>query len=163
MQAKHGIYMEIMLRFLNLLIAALITGSVFSIWVSFNPLSLSSFSYIEQHQGLVKAFNILLPLLGAVVILSSLSLAYINKDHRAVMSLFLIAAGLFIVTGLITRFGNQPINALVMTWKAASPPANWAEWRDKWWLYHQARFLTCVAGLCVLIWVNVQARLQLPF
>ncbi|MDB5241689.1 MAG: hypothetical protein JWP57_2314 [Spirosoma sp.] len=148
--------MEIFIRFLNLLIAALVTGSVFGIWVSFNPLSLSSSSYVEQHQSLVKAFNLLLPLLGGIVILSSLGLAYINKGNKSVMALFLITAGFFILTGLITRFGNQPINALVMTWKSTNPPSDWTEWRDKWWLYHKLRFLTSIVGLCLLIWVNLQ-------
>ncbi len=108
--------MEVILRFVNLLLAALVAGSVFGIWVSFNPMSLSSASYVEQHQSLVKGFNTLLPSLGGVIIVASFWIAYLNKANQSVMILFLMAAVFFLLTGLLTRFGNQPINSLVMTW-----------------------------------------------
>lgn len=149
--------MEIILRFFNLLLAALVAGSVFGIWVSFNPMSLSSTTYVEQHQSLVKGFNVLLPALGSVIILSSFWLAYLNKNNQSVMVLFLIAGVFFLFTGLLTRFGNQPINSIMMTWKPTAPPSDWTEWRDKWWLYHKIRFFTSVVGLCLLIWVNLQS------
>jgi hypothetical protein len=152
--------MEIILRFLSLLLAALVAGSVFGIWVSFNPMSLSSASYVEQHQSLVKGFNVLLPALGGVIIVSSFWIAYLNKANQSVMILFLMAAVFFLLTGLITRFRNQPINSLVMTWKPTAPPSDWAQWRDKWWLYHKLRLVSSVVGLCLLIWANLQTVLS---
>jgi hypothetical protein len=152
--------MEILLRFLNLLLAALVTGSVFGIWVSFNPMSLSSASYVEQHQSLVKGFNVLLPVLGGIIIGSSLWLAYLNKTTHSVLILFGLGAAFFLVSGLITRFGNQPINSLVMTWQSTAPPSTWNQWRDQWWLYHKLRFVSSVIGLCLLIWANLQAVLS---
>ena len=138
------------------------TGSVFGILVSFNLLSLSSASYVEQHQSLVKGFNVLLPILGGVIIVSSLWLAHLNKTTHSVLVLFGLAAVFFLVTGLITRFGNQPINSLVMSWQPTAPPSNWAQWRDQWWLYHKLRFVSSVIGLCLLIWVNLQVVLKKP-
>ena len=149
--------MEMILRFLNLLLAALVAGSVFGIWVSFNPMSLSSASYVEQHQSLVKGFNVLLPVLGGIIIASSFWLAYLNKTNQSVMILFLLAGFFFLLTGLLTRFGNQPINSIVMSWKPLAPPLDWTQWRDKWWLYHKLRFFTSVVGLCLLIWANLQS------
>jgi hypothetical protein len=51
------------------------------------------------------------------------------------------AAVCFIVAGLITRFGNRPINAVVITWSPQAPGARWMEMRDTWWHWHIARTL----------------------
>jgi hypothetical protein len=45
----------------------------------------------------------------------------------------MLDAAFFVVAGLVTRFGNQPINAVVMTWQASAPPSGWEEARDQWW------------------------------
>ncbi|GAB3919772.1 DUF1772 domain-containing protein [Larkinella terrae] len=147
--------MEVIIRFLNLLIAALVVGSVFGILVSFNPTSLPAASYVEQHQQLVKGLNVLLPMLGAVTILTSLWIVFLNKGNPSIRRLYLIAAIFFVLSGLLTRFGNQPINDLVMTWNPTAPPSDWTEWRDKWWLYHKIRFFTSLIGLSLLIWANL--------
>ena len=56
-------------------------------------------------------------------------------------------AGFLVLAGLVTRFGIQPINSLVMTWSAQAPAANWMEQRDTWWNWH---ILRTVAGICAL-------------
>jgi hypothetical protein len=35
----------------------------------------------------------------------------------------MLGAAFFVVAGLVTRLGNQPINAAMMTWHASAPPA----------------------------------------
>ncbi len=53
----------------------------------------------------------------------------------------LVAAVVFclLAAALVTRFGNQPVNAIVMTWNPQSPPAEWAQLRDAWWQWHMVR------------------------
>jgi hypothetical protein len=53
--------------------------------------------------------------------------------------------------GLITRFGNQPINAIVMTWSAQATAGNWAELRDTWWHWHSLRTAVAMAGLALAL------------
>jgi uncharacterized membrane protein len=57
----------------------------------------------------------------------------------------------FLASGLITRFLNQPINAIVMAWSASSPPSNWTALRDKWWRWHLIRLATGIIGLSLLV------------
>jgi uncharacterized membrane protein len=64
----------------------------------------------------------------------------------------LIAAAVcLIIAGIVTRFFNQPINAIVMHWTAAAPPMDWADVRDTWWKYHIIRLTAGIAGLSFLI------------
>jgi len=57
------------IRFLNILIAALLAGASFGIWMGFNPLHLSPTTYIEQQQNMIRALNTLMIVLvfGATV------------------------------------------------------------------------------------------------
>jgi hypothetical protein len=52
---------------------------------------------------------------------------------------------------LITRFGNQPINAEIMTWTADTIPVDWEALRDRWWERHVMRFAATVGGLLLLV------------
>ena len=45
------------IRFLNIIIAALLAGTSFGIWMGFNPLNLSPLTYIEQQQNMIRALN----------------------------------------------------------------------------------------------------------
>jgi hypothetical protein len=58
-----------------------------------------------------------------------------------------IAAVLLIAAGLITRLGNQPINAIIMTWVPEAPAANWEQLRDDWWRLHIVRTSSAIAAL----------------
>jgi hypothetical protein len=43
------------IRFLNIIIAALLAGTSFGIWIGYNPLNLSPSTYIEQQQNMILA------------------------------------------------------------------------------------------------------------
>ena len=59
----------LIIRFLNLLMAGLIAGTLFGIWIGFNPQSLSAPTYVEHQQSVIKALNTLMPLLGLITII----------------------------------------------------------------------------------------------
>lgn len=48
------------IRFLNIIIAALLAGVSFGIWIGFNPIKLSTSTYIEQQQNMIGALNVLM-------------------------------------------------------------------------------------------------------
>lgn len=145
-------------RFLNILLVALVAGSVFGIWLGYNPAGLSATAYLEQQQNAIRALNVLMPLLGAAGILLTLASAYLQRQSMGVASILILAAGLLIVGGLVTRFGNQPINAVVIKWGADSMPADWTALRDKWWSFHLMRTMSTVGGLMLIIWAEVRTK-----
>ena len=135
------------LRFVSLLLTSLLVGTMFGVWLGFNPTALTATAYVEMQQNAIRALNVSLPVLGATCILLTAILAVLTKD-RASRVLLVAAVICLIAAGLITRFGNQPINAIVMTWSAQAPASNWTELRDAWWRLH---ILRTVAGVSALV------------
>jgi len=142
--------------FFNLILAALLAGTMFGIWIGYNPIDLSASAYVEHQQNMVRQLNVLMPLLGLLTILITLISAFIQKQSRIFFISLLIAATLLVVSGLITRFGNQPINDKVMTWAINSPPGNWIELRDKWWSLHIIRTIIALFALSIIIITGIR-------
>lgn len=142
----------IAIRFANILLASLVAGVMFGIWLGYNPSSLTASAYIEQQQSAIRALNVSMPVLGAICIALTLIHASLARHSRASFNLLLIGAALLIAAGLVTRFGNQPINAQVITWSATSPPVGWEETRNQWWQWHSIRTFAGLAALvCIII------------
>lgn len=137
--------------FFNLLLASLLVGTMFGIWIGYNPIDLSASAYIEQQQNTIRQLNVLMPLLGLVTIVVTLASAFLQKQNRMVFTGLLISAALLIVSGLITKFGNQPLNATVLTWTMSSPPGDWMNVRDKWWSLHIIRTIIVLFALAIII------------
>ena len=143
---------QALVRFFNILLAGLLAGSVFVIWAGYNPSMYSYETYFEQQQGAIRGLNTLLPLMGfATLFLTALS-AYQQRNNRPVLITLVIAIVFMIGSALTTRFGNQPINAIVMTWETTSPPQNWTDLRDQWWSYHIIRTITTLCGFALVVW-----------
>lgn len=119
-------------------------------------MSLSGTAYLEQQQNAIRSLNTLMPILGAIAILLTLLSAFMQRKSKAVFITLLVAAACLIASGLITKFGNQPINAIVMTWKPDSMPADWTTLRDNWWTFHIQRTLSSMAGLALVIWASIR-------
>ena len=136
--------------------AGLIAGIIFGIWIGYNPQGLSAPTYVEHQQSVIKALNIVMPLLGLITIVLTVISAMLQRKNGSVFISLLVAAVLLIITGLITRFGNQPINAIVMTWTKVDVPGNWTELRDKWWTLHIIRALTTIVAFCLIIWSSMR-------
>ena len=137
--------------FISLLFASLVVGSMFGLWLGLNPTELPAAVYVAQHQQLVRGLNVALPVIGAVAIVFTLAAAFLARHQPPRLALLLLTAACLITAGLVTRFLNQPINVIVMTWSADSLPANWAQLRDDWWRWHVVRAVAGLVGLCLLI------------
>jgi uncharacterized membrane protein len=142
-------------RLANIVFAALIAGGMFVIWVGYDPAALSPSTYVEQQQNAIRALNVLMPVLGALTVLLTLICAFLQRKDRKAFVLLIVAAAFLVVSGLVTRFGNQPINAIVMSWDIARPAANWTELRDQWWGFHRLRSICGLIALVLITWTNI--------
>jgi uncharacterized membrane protein len=134
----------------NLLLAGLVSGTLFGIVFGYNPASLSAQAYIEQQQNAIRSLNTLMPVLGFVTIILTLTAAILQRKDRTVFILLLVSSFLFITSGLVTRFGNQPINSIVMTWDPLQAPVEWPNLRDRWWSFHVIRTVTSIVAFCLI-------------
>ncbi len=142
--------------FVLLLLASLLVGTMFGIWLGFDPAVLSAQAYVEQQQNAIRSLNTPLPVLGAVCIALTMALAVLLKGRTR--GLLIAAAACFVAAGLITRFGNQPINSVVMTWTAQTPAANWMELRDTWWHWHTVRTIFGVVAISLVLVATLGRR-----
>lgn len=138
-------------RFILLLLLSLVVGSTFGVWAGYNPASLSVAAYVEQQQNAIRSLNTLLPTMGAACILLAGWLAFRAKGDARTRYLLLAAIICLVTAALVTRFGNQPINAQVMTWSPQSVPAHWTQLRDAWWQWHVVRTLAGVLALALTL------------
>ena len=133
-------------RFVFLLLLGLLVGTMFGIWAGFNPLGLSATAYVEQQQNAIRSLNTLLPLMGAACIVLAVWLAVVAKNERRTRLLLVAAVVCLLVAAVVTRSCNQPINAVVITWNAQSPPPQWAQLRAEWWQWHIVRTVAAIAS-----------------
>jgi uncharacterized membrane protein len=131
---------------------------MFGIWVGFNPASLSPPTFVEQQQNAIRSLNVLLPAMGAICIVLTVALAIHSKADPRSRYLLVAAALLMVAAGLVTRFANQPINDVVMTWSTWAPAANWAQLRDQWWQWHILRSVAGIAALALTLLAFLGAR-----
>jgi hypothetical protein len=143
------------IRVLNVLVVGLVAGSIFGILLGYNPNDLSAVTYIEQQQSVITALNTLMPILGLIAIVLTLTSAYLYKNDKNIFIFMLIAAAFLVISGLTTKFGNQPINSIVMTWDMNAPPSNWMTLRDEWWSFHILRTITALISFGLVTWASV--------
>lgn len=141
----------LLVDFTNLLLAALLGGALFGAWLFLNPKGLDAPSYVIVQQQAIRTLNTAMPALGAVTILATISSAVLGREDRERLWILIAAVMCFAASGLITRFRNQPINAIVITWRAELLPANWTALRDAWWRWHLVRVATGLVGLSLVI------------
>jgi hypothetical protein len=139
------------LQGLGLLVLSLIVGSMFGTWRGYDPSGFTASAFLEIHQGSVRGLNTLLPAMGFAAILLTAAIAVLMRDRPALLGIYAAAAVLMIIAGLVTRFGNQPINELVMGWTPDTMPADWASLRDSWWSSHLIRLGAAFAAEVLLI------------
>lgn len=145
-----------LVRLADLIMAGLIAGTLFGIWIGYNPESLSAEAYVEQQQSAINALNTLMPVLGFITIVLTITSAFMQKSDKTAFATLIVASLCLIVSGLITRFGNQPINSMVMTWTRTEIPASWMDLRDKWWVYHEIRATSALAAFGLIAWTSLE-------
>jgi uncharacterized membrane protein len=143
------------LRFIDLLVLALLAGTTFGIWLGYDPADLSATSYVEQQQAAIRGLNTILPAMGAVCIMLTAVLAVLARRRPLERGLLVAAVLCLLFAAVVTRLGNQPINALVMTWSANAVPARWTALRDTWWRWHLVRTVAVVAGFALTLFASL--------
>lgn len=143
-------------RFLNIVIAGLLAGTSFGIWIGFNPKSYTASTYVEQQQHLVTSLNTLMVAMVIIATIVTLVSAFLQKGNRLNFIALLIAAAMFASCILISRFGNLPIQNEIMEWQADSPASNWTVLRDDWWSFHIKRTVVELIALVLVAWTSVR-------
>lgn len=135
----------------GLALVGLLAGSLFGIWFGYDFTRYSPAAYLEVHQHAVGGLNDLLPFMGLAAIAVTATLAWRSRRRPSVMWSYVAAAICIAVGGIVTRFGNQPINAEVMGWTADALPSGWDGLRHTWWFWHGVRLAATALAFAALI------------
>lgn len=148
-----------LLQFVALLLVGLIAGGVFSIWFGYDVSAYTQATFVEVHQRAVRGLNDVLPLMGLGAITCVIVLAVLARRDRSVLAIYVLVVLALIAAGVITRFGNQPINATVMTWTPDTVPPEWQSLARTWWMWHGWRVAASIlAFLCLIVAVLADRR-----
>lgn len=146
------------IRFANIILAALLAGTSFGIWIGFNPLGLSASTYLEQQQNTINSLSVLMTSLVIIATVITIISAFVQKNDKRVFITLLFAAVFFIACILISAIGNRPIDNEVMTWTKETMPKDWTNFRDKWWSLHIMRTIAELIALILIAWTNVRSK-----
>ena len=144
------------LRFLNIILAALLAGTSFGIWIGFNPVNFSPSTYLEVQQNTIRMLNTLMVSLVIIATIITIASALLQRKDKHTFVALLVAAAFFIACILISRFGNKPIQDNMLIWNINSLPARWSLLRDKWWSFHVMRTIAELIALCIITWTSIK-------
>ena len=144
--------MRRIIHFLAVCAAGIITGGQYVVSFDYNPAGNTASFYTQKMQYAIH--HIGTPLFGmliATTVLCFLSAGLYFRNSRRT-SFLIGGAGIFFLIGaLITRFGNIPLLDLMDTWNVASPPANWLDVAERWYVFHSVRFVVDLIGLFLAV------------
>ena len=149
-------------RFFQLLTTGLFAGMLFGDRVGITPIrpKLPAASFILFQQELHLTFGKLMPLLIIVSLLSgAVSLVLLRRNYKSDEFTFTAVATLcMVVTLVLTRLVNVPINEMLMTWHITAPPKNLMELWAPWEKVHTIRTIVSMIGFASLVYAATTTR-----
>jgi hypothetical protein len=141
--------------FITLILYALVVSqSFFYILAMSNVLkNMQPATYIESRKLLDKNLRGSLPVVYYSALIASIALVtFCVINPSGVLFICSILALAALVTDVVlTIKGNRPINETINTWSASDYPADWKEYRSKWFSVYKLRQVANIIGFISLI------------
>jgi hypothetical protein len=137
-----------------LLYAFVISQSFFYILAMSNVLkNMQPATYIESRKLLDKNLRGSLPVVYYSTLIASVALtAFCVINPSGILFICsIIALTALIADLLLTVKGNRPINETINAWTASDYPANWKEYRSKWFMVYNIRQVANIIGFVSLL------------
>ena len=115
---------------------------------------LSASAWVTEHQVMDALFRRALPPMWNLTMLLLALAAFLSKGRAR--WLFAAAAGIFVISLLVTILVEVPMNRSIEIWNAQIPPADWAEVRDRWLRFHLARTTGGLVAFVLAIFALLQ-------
>jgi uncharacterized membrane protein len=139
------------LRSLALLAAGLLAGAMgygaLNVVQAFRAVPLDV--RLTFHTALMRMNGPVIQTVMALAFLGSVALAVTNRGGQRWTAA--AAAALVLVSFLVTRFGNVPINADIKVWAATAAPPDHASILRRWEIFNMVRTVAAVAAFGLLL------------
>src|SRR6516162_4122597 len=133
---------ELVIRLLAMLLAALATGGLMVNWVGLARAMAqvsSASAYTEFHQATNRTFDPYMPIVVFGALFGGIALAVVSGVNSAAGQLAILGAVCYAVVIAITLPTNWRTNRLIAGWSIKSPPDNWKAIRAAWIGWHVLR------------------------
>lgn len=142
-------------RFVNLLLAALLAGNEFGTWAAVHRAlwSMPTPEHIRAEQALTRRFASIMPFWMVSVLVSCLpALALARRGGASAFRFTLAGTFCFVAMLVSTVRGNVPINNRTLELSPEeTPPEEWRDLRARWDRLHAVRVVLNVTGLGLLL------------
>ena len=141
-------------RFVNLVLAGVLTGNEFGGWAGTHPAlrALPIAAHVRAEQAVTRRFGAIMPFLMTATIASCLPVLALTRDKRSAHYRYTLAGTLCYLAMLgVTFAGNMPINRRTLGLSPEAPPADWLALRARWDRWHALRNALNLAGLGLLV------------
>src|SRR6516165_7397546 len=147
---------ELVIRLVAMLLAALATGGLMVNWVGLARAMAqvsSAAAYTEFHQATNRTFDPYMPIVVFGAIFGGVALAAVSPGvHSKSGQLAITGAVGYAAVIAISLSTNVPTNRVIASWSIQSPPENWKAIRAGWIRWHILRTLVSVPALvCYLL------------
>lgn len=143
--------MLLFVRFILLVTSGVLAGATVCVWLLEHSFAGSAAFFTELKQLEIRAFTVPLPAIGLTAVVFGLVHAALGRRNRSALAFTLAGVLCLGIGAVITARGHFPMNDRVATWSAASPPAEWAEVRDRWRQTHDVRTAVTVLGFGLFV------------
>jgi uncharacterized membrane protein len=139
------------LRSLALLAAGLLAGAMgygaLNVVQAFRAVPLDV--RLTFHTALMRMNGPVIQTVMALAFVTSVAIAVTDRGRPRWLAA--AAAALVLVSFLVTRFGNVPINADIKVWAATVPPPDHAAILRRWEIFNVVRTVAAVAAFALLL------------
>ncbi len=141
-------------RFVNLVLAGVLTGNEFGGWAGTHPAlrTLPPAAHVRAEQAVTRRFGAIMPFLMTATIVSCAPVLALAGDRRSAGYRCTLAGMLCYLAMLgVTFAGNMPINRRTLELSADVEPSAWLALRARWDRWHALRNALNLAGLGLLV------------
>jgi uncharacterized membrane protein len=114
--------------------------------------------HLTYRDALMRHNGIYVQIAMAVSILAPIWWAFTMDGPKNSRWLAISASLLAVISFVVTRFGNVPINRMIKTWSAVAPPADYERLLSRWMIFNDLRTATAVVGFACIIFATISFR-----
>jgi uncharacterized membrane protein len=141
-------------RFVNLVLAGMLTGNEFGSWVAVHPAlnGLPWPAHLRAEQAVTRRYGQIMPTFMSATIASFFPVLALSRDRRSTAFRFRLAGLLcYGVMLAITLRGNVPLNNRLLALSPDTPPDEFLAVRERWTRLHTARNMLNLTGLACTV------------
>jgi hypothetical protein len=141
--------------FITLLLYTFVISQSFFYILAMSRVSktMQAVTYIESRQLLDKNLQGSLSLVYYLALAASIALTSfcVVKPSGILFISSIISLGCLVIDVTLTLKGNAPLNKIINQWTISNYPANWREYRAKWFAFYNLRQVANITGFVSLL------------